>query len=85
MTRKIVDAVEDAEKKLGTRIPEGVWLEVLKDSYRKLDQIHRPVEYLPVLFRNELADYYSRLDINLKGVANHVQRMLAIPMSSSVS
>lgn len=85
MSDQIVGAIEAAEKELGIRIPVDVWVEVLGDSYRKLDYIKKPAEYLPILFRNELMDFYTRLEINMKGVANHVQRMLANPMSSSVS
>lgn len=84
MDMKIVGAIEAAENELGTRIPEDVWLEVLEYSMQKLDQTEKPIEYLPVLFKNELTDYYARLEINLKGVANHVQRMLAKPVSSPV-
>jgi hypothetical protein len=85
MTKEIVGAIEAAEKKLGFRIPEGVWLDVLHCSYQKLTHIKKPVDYLPILFQNELTDYYARLEINLKGVVNHVQRMLAKPLSSTVS
>lgn len=85
MTGNIVGAIEAAERELGVHIPEGVWVEVLGNSYLKLENIKKPVEYLPILFKNELTDYYARLEINLKGVANHVQRMFANAMSSSVS
>ena len=85
MTEKIVEAIFDAESKLGRRIPEGIWLEVLGYSYQKLDYINKPIEYLPTLFRTELSDYYTRLEINLKGAANNVQRMLANPLSSQTS
>lgn len=84
MTDKIVGAIEAAEKKLGVRISEGVWLEVLVESYRKLACINKPDDYLPILFQNELTDYYARLEINLKGVANYVQRMLANTVPSSM-
>lgn len=85
MTEQIVGAIEAAERELGIRIPDDVWVEVLGYSYQKLEYIKKPAEYLPILFQNELTDFYARLEINLKGVANNVQRMLAIPLSSSVS
>lgn len=85
MTETIVGAIEATEKELGILIPEDVWVEVLIYSHRKLEHIKKPLEYLPILFRNELADFYARLEINLKGVANHVQRMLAKPLSPPVS
>lgn len=84
MTRLIVEAIESAEKELGVQIPEGVWLEVLSQSFRKLEYIQKPVDYLPVLFRNELTDYYTRMEINMKGVANYVQRMLAVSVPSKM-
>ena len=85
MTEKIVEAIYAAEEQLGRKIPEGVWLEVLGRSYRKLDYIKKPIEYLPILFQNELTDYYARLEINLKGAANYVQRMFADALSPQVS
>lgn len=85
MTEKIVKAIYAAEEQLGRKIPEGVWLEVLGHSYRKLDYIKKPIEYLPILFQNELTDYYARLEINLKGAANYVQRMFADALSPQVS
>lgn len=84
MTKELIKAIEAAEQQLGTRIPEAVWLEVLEHSYRKLEYIKKPVEYLPILFQNELTDYYMRLEINLKGAVNYVQRMFANALSPQV-
>lgn len=80
MANEIVKAIESAEAEMGRIIPEGVWLEVLGYSMRKLEVIKKPMDYLPILFRNELTDYYTRLEINLKGVGNHVQCLLANAM-----
>ena len=80
MANEIVKAIELAEQEMGRIIPEGVWLEVLGYSMQKLANIKKPMDYLPILFRNELTDYYARLEINLKGVAIHVQRMLENPV-----
>lgn len=85
MIEQIIGAVESAESELGFRIPNDVWSEVLVYSHQKLAYIQKPVEYLPILFKNELFDFYTRLEINTKGVANHVQRMLAVSVSSQVS
>ena len=85
MTEKIIEAIYAAEKQLGRKIPEGVWLEVLGYSYRKLDYIKKPMEYLPVLFQTELTDYYARLEINLKGATSYVQRMFADTLSPQMS
>lgn len=80
MANEIVKAIESAEQEMGRIIPEGIWVEVLGYSMQKLQSIKKPLEYLPILFRNELTDYYARLEINLKGVANYVQRMLENPV-----
>lgn len=85
MAEKIFEAIYAAEKRLGRQIPAGVWFEVLCYSYRKLDYIKKPIEYLPILFQNELTDYYTRMEINLKGAANYVQRMFADTVSSQMS
>ena len=57
MPLQIIEAVRLAEMKMGRKIPEGVWMDVLSESYRKLSYIKKPVEYLPILFQNELFDY----------------------------
>ena len=80
MANEIVEAIESAEQEMGLVIPEGVWVEVLGYSIRKLEVIKKPMDYLPILFRNELTDYYARLEVNLKGVANYVQCLLANPV-----
>lgn len=80
MANEIVKAIEAAEAEMGRIIPEGVWVEVLGYSMRKLETIKKPMDYLPILFRNELTDYYARLEINLRGVGNHVQCLLANAM-----
>lgn len=72
MTEKIVQAIEKVENLLGLRIPERVWVDVLQYSVQKLQAIGKPETYLPVLFQNELADYYTRMDINMKGAVNNV-------------
>ncbi|MBR2890415.1 MAG: hypothetical protein IKC09_09095 [Oscillospiraceae bacterium] len=68
----IVAAIESAEKTLGFTIPEEVWVEVLGYSVQKLEYIKKPQSYLPILFENELTDYYSRMAINLRGAMNYV-------------
>lgn len=56
-----------AEERLGFEIPEDVAGEVLDYSVRKCEVNGKGMEYLPILFENELRDYYTRLTINLKG------------------
>lgn len=72
MGEKLVEALEAAETKLGIKIPDAIWIEVLGYSVRKLEYIKKPDSYLPILFENELTDYYSRMAINLRGAMNYV-------------
>ncbi len=55
------------EAKLGVKIPAETANEVLEYTMRKLRVIGRPESYLPVLYENELRDYFMRTAINLKG------------------
>lgn len=72
MGEKLVEALEAAERKLGIKIPDAVWIEVLGYSVQKLSYIKKPESYLPILFENELTDHYSRMAINLRGAMNYV-------------
>lgn len=64
MEKSIIAAIESAERILRFKIPEEVWIEVLGFSVQKLKYIKKPNSYLPILFENELTDYYSRMAIN---------------------
>lgn len=70
ITTEAVEARETAERKLGFSIPDDVAIEVFDYTMRKLEVIKKPIEYLPVLFENELRDHYMRLAINLRGAMN---------------
>lgn len=72
MGEKLLEALEAAETKLGIKIPDAIWIEVLGYSVRKLEYIKKPDSYLPILFENELTDYFSRAAINLRGAMNYV-------------
>ena len=61
-----------AEEHLGFEIPEDVAGQVLAYSCRKCMVNGKGTDYLPVLYENELRDYYMRLSINLKGAMNCV-------------
>ena len=72
---EILKARESAERTLGFAIDDETAEEVLDYAKRKCELNHKPNEYLPLLYENELTDYFMRLAINLRGEMNRVQRM----------
>lgn len=74
---ELEEARARAENTLGFKIPDEVAEEVLSYAERKCAVVRKPKSYLPLLYENELTDYFMRLAINLKGEMNRVQRMLA--------
>ena len=57
---------------------------------RKKEQISRqknrkPDSYLPLLYENELTDYYMRLEINVRGGMVDVCDLRALPVRQQVS
>lgn len=61
-----------AEDELGFEIPDEVAGKVLDYSVRKCVVNGKGSDYLPILYENELRDYYMRLAINLKGAMVNV-------------
>jgi hypothetical protein len=61
-----------AEKTLGFHIPDNIAEEVLDYAKRKCEQNRKPDSYLPLLYENELTDYFVRLAINLRGGMSYV-------------
>lgn len=80
MDQKILEARQSAERTLGFTIDDDVAEEVLAYAKRKCELNHKPDDYLPLLYENELTDYFMRLYINLRGEMNHVRRMQAVPV-----
>ena len=74
-----------AEKKLGFLISEEIAEEVLEHSKRKSALNNKPDSYLPLLYENELTDYYMRLAINLRGGMFDVHDLRALPVRQRVS
>ena len=70
---EILKARESAERTLGFVIDDETAEEVLAYAKRKCELNHKPDEYLPLLYENELTDYFMRLAINLRGEMNHVR------------
>ena len=77
---EILKARESAERTLGFDIDDETAEEVLDYAKRKCELNHKPNEYLPLLYENELTDYFMRLAINLRGEMNRVQRMSRIAL-----
>ncbi len=80
MDQKILNTRKSAERALGFSIDDDVADEVLAYAKRKCELNHKPNEYLPLLYENELTDYFMRLQINLRGELNHVRHMYAVPV-----
>lgn len=78
--QEIAEARASAEKKLGIQIPDEVADEVLRYARRKCELNGKPDSYLPLLYENELTDYFMRLVINLKGEMNRVRRLQTVSM-----
>ena len=64
---ELLEAKQAAEEHIGFEIPDDVAWQVLNYSIRKCEVNGKGADYLPILFENELHDYYTRLAINLKG------------------
>ena len=45
----------------------------------------KPDSYLPLLYENELTDYYMRLEINVRGGMVDVCDLRALPVRQQVS
>lgn len=61
MAETVDTARAAAEKTLGFRIPDHVAEEVLAHTRRKCALNQKPNSYLPLLYENELTDYYTWL------------------------
>lgn len=68
--QKLWEAVVQTERKLNRDIPNDVSLAVLDHTVRKCERIGKGPEYLPLLFENELSDFYMRQQINAMGGMN---------------
>ena len=70
MMKELREAIISAEKTLGIHITGDVAAEVLMYSIRKCQVIEKDASYLPLLFENELLDYYMRAAINVVSEMN---------------
>lgn len=69
---QINEARKAAEITLGFPIPEEVADEVLAFAKRKCTVSGQPDSYLPLLYENELTDFFMRAAINQRGGMNRV-------------
>lgn len=72
LEKAIIAAKIAAEDSLGFRIPDGVANSVLMYADRKRRIARKPESYLPLLYENELTDFFARMEINLRGVQTNV-------------
>lgn len=85
MTGEVNAARAAAERTLGFRIPDQIAEKVLAHTKRKCELNRKPDSYLPLLYENELTDYYMRLAINLRGGIFDVRDLRALPLRQQVS
>lgn len=85
MTGEVDAARAAAERILGFRIPDRIAEEVLAHTKRKCALNRKPDSYLPLLYENELTDYYMRLEINVRGGMVDVCDLRALPVRQQVS
>ena len=78
--RGIEEARTSAERTLGFVIPRSIAEEVLSFAKFKLKIIEMPDNYLPLLYENELTDYFMRLAINQRGELNRVRHLSSASM-----
>ena len=65
-------ARKSAEEKIGIEIDDEVAAKVLAYASRKCAINRNGSDYLPILYENELCDFYMRAAINLIGACAHV-------------
>lgn len=74
------DAVLTAELKTGVHFDFDTVYEVLKYSIRKMEVAGKGLDYLPLLFENELRDHVMRQEINRMGELNRVRNLSSVPV-----
>lgn len=82
---ELVKAIETAELRTGRKFDPAVVYDVLKYSINKLSYIGKYMDYLPLLFENELRDHVMREKINWRGAMNDVLNLRPCPVSQPVS
>lgn len=68
----LAEAVMVAEIKTGTQFSERTVQDILQHSCRKLRIIKKDLDYLPILFENELTDHVMREQVTMKGAVVNV-------------
>lgn len=85
MNAELSVAKESAERTLGFCIPDHIAEEVLAYAKRKCELNRKPDSYLPLLYENDLTDYFMRLAINLRGGTGYVHDLRTLPLRQQVS
>ena len=67
LQEELIDSVFIAERRTGRKLDVGTVYDVLRYSLRKLEAIGKGMDYLPLLFENELRDFVMREEINCIG------------------
>lgn len=72
MMKELRNAIISAEKVLGFQIAPEIATEVLMYTVRKCKVSGKGADYLPILFENELLDYFIRAAINARAMGGVV-------------
>lgn len=80
----LADAVLAAEIRARRPFDIMTVYEVLKYSLRKLEVIGKGMDYLPLLYEDELVQYAERERINQRGELNRVCNLLEEPVRQPV-
>lgn len=76
----VEEARKSAEAQLGFEIPDEVADEVMAFSKRKCELNGKGESYLPLLYVDELKQYYFRMAINLMGGMKNVRDLSPVPL-----
>lgn len=75
MIKKLREAIISAENTLGFQIASEDAAEVLMYTVRKCKASGKGMDYLPILFENELLDHFFRVAVNayaMERMCSHV-------------
>ena len=69
---KLKNVRKAVEAYIGGKIPDAVASEVLDYAKRKCMATGKPSSYLPILYEDELLDFFRRTQINMMGDDRYV-------------
>lgn len=77
---KLYGIVQKVQRETGYIFSLDEIAKVYAYTVRKCEVNGKGIDYVPILFKNELTDYITRLGINRMGVFNRCARVASIPL-----